>query len=177
MRRSRTGEKGDVGKSQVLKQKIAELGDDVNPVVRAFSYFLHLSNIAEDRDQNRRQRQYLLSNATPLRGGLPHALELLKNNGVSTEQIAAYLPSFCVVPVLTAHPTEVQRKSTLDVHRAIAAVLAQSDQELTPAEQDHQNQRMAGLIATLWHTRMLRRHTLTVMDEIETHCRITAVPS
>src|SRR5690554_3718172 len=52
---------GDVGKSQVLKQKIAELGDDVNPVVRAFSYFLHLSNIAEDRDQNRRQRQYLLS--------------------------------------------------------------------------------------------------------------------
>ena len=49
---------GDLAKGQVLKQQIAKLDDgDVTPVVRAFSYFLHLSNIAEDRDQNRRQRQ------------------------------------------------------------------------------------------------------------------------
>ena len=159
---------GDLAKGQVLKQQIAKLDDgDVTPVVRAFSYFLHLSNIAEDRDQNRRQRQHLLSDDAPLRGGLRHALELLEKNGIGTEQVRAYLPQFCVVPVLTAHPTEVQRKSTLDLHRAIAAVLAQSDQDLTPAEQAHLNQRMAGLIATLWHTRMLRRQKLTVLDEID----------
>src|SRR5690554_1242843 len=79
---------GDLAKGQVLKQKIAKLDDgDVTPVVRAFSYFLHLSNIAEDRDQNRRQRHHLLSDAAPLRGGLRHALELLEKNGIGTEQV------------------------------------------------------------------------------------------
>lgn len=159
---------GDGEKNDVLKHLIAQLKDgDVTPVVRAFSYFLHLSNIAEDRDQNRRQRQHMLSNGAPLRGGLRHACDLLKTKGVSKEQILAYLPRFSVVPVLTAHPTEVQRKSTLDLHRAIAAALAQGDNALTSTEQAHLDQRMAGLIATMWHTRMLRRQKLTVLDEID----------
>lgn len=159
---------GDVADGHVLKQQIARLDDaDVNPVVRAFSYFLHLSNIAEDRDQNRRQRQHMLTDSRPLRGGLQYALDLLASRGVTGDDILASLPRFCVVPVLTAHPTEVQRKSTLDLHRAIAAVLAHGDKALTPTEQRDLDQRMAGLIATLWGTRMLRRHKLTVLDEID----------
>lgn len=159
---------GDSSDSQVLKQQIANLDDkDVNPVVRAFSYFLHLSNIAEDRDQNRRQRQHVLSGAPSSRGGLQHALDLLAQQGMSPDQIVASLARFYVVPVLTAHPTEVQRKSTLDLHRAIAELLAKGDQPLTEAEQWRLDQRMAGLIVTLWQTRMLRRQKLTVLDEID----------
>lgn len=159
---------GDEENGQVLKQQIADLDNgDVNSVVRAFSYFLHLSNIAEDRDQNRRQRQHMLADGHALRGGLSHALDLLASRGVSRERVWQYLPEFCVVPVLTAHPTEVQRKSTLDLHRAIAAVLAQGDRVLTPAEQRYLEQKAAGLITTLWQTRMLRRQKLTVLDEID----------
>src|SRR5690625_4556859 len=158
----------DPASGATLKALIAELDDAaVNPVVRAFSYFLQLSNIAEDRDQNRRQRHHLLENAAVLRGGLEHALDVLAESGVSGEQIRAALDRFSVVPVLTAHPTEVQRKSTLDLHRAIAAALAQDDRPLTRAERQAQHRRLAGLIATLWHTRMLRRQKLTVLDEID----------
>lgn len=159
---------GDVANGHVFQDLVARLDDDdVNPVVRAFSYFLHLSNIAEDRDQNRRHRRHMLSDAPPLRGGLEYALELLAERGINKEQVMAYLPQFCVVPVLTAHPTEVQRKSTLDLHRAIAALVADRDKDLTPSERWRLEQRMAGLIATLWQTRMLRRQKLTVLDEID----------
>lgn len=152
----------------VLKQQITELDNgDVNSVVRAFSYFLHLSNIAEDRDQNRRQRQHMLADGQALRGGLSHVLQLLDSRGVSPQRVLQYLPQFSVVPVLTAHPTEVQRKSTLDLHRAIAAALAQGDRDLTPAEKRHLEQKLAGLVATMWQTRMLRRQKLTVLDEID----------
>ena len=94
-------------------------------MARAFSYFLHLANIAEDRDQNRRQRAAALADDTPQRGGIRHAIASLKDQGVSAARIRKWLEQAHIALVLTAHPTEVQRKSTLDVHRHIATGLAQ----------------------------------------------------
>src|SRR3546814_4300178 len=73
------------------------------------------------------------------------------------------------MPVLTAHPTEVQRKSTLSLHRDISQSLAGLDAETaaTLHEQQQSRQRLAGLIMTLWQTRLLRRQRLTVLDEID----------
>src|SRR5690606_24923477 len=66
---------GQDADSRVLERQIAKLPDEEsNSVARAFTYFLHLSNIAEDRDQNRRQRQHELHADTPMRGSLQHAL-------------------------------------------------------------------------------------------------------
>ena len=71
------------------------------------------------------------------------------------------------MPVLTAHPTEVQRKSTLDEHREIAQALAHRDATLTPEELAEIDATLLGRVATLWQTRMLRYTRLTVADEIE----------
>lgn len=158
----------DAPSGTTLRDLISGLDDAaVIPVVRAFSYFLQLSNIAEDRDQNRRHRRHLLDNGQPMRGSLDHALHMLEHSGVNGQQVLSALSTLSVVPVLTAHPTEVQRKSTLDLHKAIAAELTAGDQPRTPSEQHNQDQRLAGHIATLWHTRMLRRQKLTVLDEID----------
>ncbi len=159
---------GKVADSRILERQIARLADqEANSVARAFSYFLHLSNIAEDRDQNRRERQHELHAGVPLRGSLQHALDLLKEKGVGSRKVLRYLEDACIVPVLTAHPTEVQRKSTLDLHREIARQLAHSGGTLTPAEKRLTEQRLAGLVAALWQTRMLRQQKLTVLDEID----------
>lgn len=159
---------GNAADSKILERQIGRLADqEANSVARAFSYFLHLSNIAEDRDQNRRQRQHELHADKPMRGSLQHALDLLKENGVGSRKILRYLEEACIVPVLTAHPTEVQRKSTLDLHREIARQLAHSGDFQTPGEQLLTEQRLAGLVAALWQTRMLRKQKLTVLDEID----------
>ncbi|CAM5201133.1 Phosphoenolpyruvate carboxylase OS=Castellaniella defragrans OX=75697 GN=ppc PE=3 SV=1 [Castellaniella defragrans] len=71
------------------------------------------------------------------------------------------------MPVLTAHPTEVQRKSTLDLHQAIAQQLRLRDAPATPLEAAHRQERLAGLISALWQTRMLRQSKLTVLDKID----------
>src|SRR5699024_6254755 len=67
----------------------------------------------------------------------------------------------------TAHPTEVQRKSTLDLHTAIADILAYDEDTLTQRERLRLKQRLTGLITTLWQTRMLRHQKLAVHDEID----------
>ena len=159
---------GQIKDSRTLERYVARLSEkETSSVARAFSYFLHLSNIAEDRDQNRRQRQHELTGTEPMRGSLAHALELLDQQGVSRRKTLNFLKQTCIVPVLTAHPTEVQRKSTLDVHREIARHLAQSDDALTRTEQTELELHLAGLISTLWQTRMLRWQKLTVIDEID----------
>src|SRR3546814_18917503 len=95
-----------------------------------------------------------------MRGSLQHALDLLQSKGVNNRKILRYLEQTCIVPVLTAHPTEVQRKSTLDLHRAIARQLALCDTTQTSSQQQKLQRTLAGLVATLWQTRMLRRQTL-----------------
>ena len=161
----REGNKAD---GKLLEQRVKRLrGNDPNSVARAFSYFLHLANIAEDRDQNRAQRAQALADDTPARGSLREAIDLLREQGVSTEEIQRLLSEACLVPVLTAHPTEVQRKSTLDVHREIATVLRQREAPLTQQEIEDLDLTLLGRVATLWQTRMLRHTRLTVADEIE----------
>ncbi len=159
---------GNAADGKLLEQRVKRLeGSDPNSVARAFSYFLHLSNIAEDRDQNRRQRTRALTGDAPARGSLRDAVQTLAGHGVSPARIRRLLAEACVMPVLTAHPTEVQRKSTLDVHREIATALAQRDTPLTPEELAELDAALLGRVATLWQTRMLRYTRLTVADEIE----------
>ena len=98
-------------------------GDHTVSVIRAFSYFSHLANIAEDRHHLRRraihERQGHLQE-----GSLKMAFERLARRGLHADEIAETLNRAFISPVLTAHPTEVQRKSILDAERAIAELLA-----------------------------------------------------
>lgn len=141
--------------------------DQTNSVVRAFSYFSHLANLAEDQHHNRRRRAHLLAGSAAQPGSITHALSQLNNIGVSGKQIRDFLNDALISPVLTAHPTEVQRKSILDAELEIARLLALRDSQLTPKELRQNTEALRGSITTLWQTRMLRYSKLTVADEIE----------
>ncbi len=136
-------------------------------VVRAFSYFSHLANIAEDQHHIRRRRAHLLAGSKPKKGSIGSALGKLKAAGVARETVQTFFRDALIVPVLTAHPTEVQRKSILDAEHDIARLLAERDLQLTPKERRANLQLLQSRIATLWQTRMLRYSKLTVADEID----------
>ncbi|MDB5761708.1 MAG: phosphoenolpyruvate carboxylase [Herminiimonas sp.] len=136
-------------------------------VVRAFSYFSHLSNIAEDQNHNRRRRADSLSGSGPQPGSIAHALEQLALAGVGGAAVRTFFGNALISPVLTAHPTEVQRKSILDAEHEIARLLAERDLPLTPKERTRNTELLHSRITTLWQTRMLRSSKLSVADEIE----------
>jgi len=136
-------------------------------VVRAFSYFSHLANIAEDQHHIRRRRAHLLAGSNAQKGSINFALCKLKEAGVSEQTVGEFFDQALIAPVLTAHPTEVQRKSILDAEHDIARLLAERDLPLTPKEKAANMHLLRARIATLWQTRMLRYTKLTVADEIE----------
>jgi len=136
-------------------------------VVRAFSYFSQLTNIAEDLHHNRRHRAHLNALSPPKDGSLKLALDRLENKPVDKESIQAFLDNAIVSPVLTAHPTEVQRKSILDCHLIISSLLSDRDRvKMTPDELAENEVALRRFILILWQTRMLRPSKLTVHDEI-----------
>jgi phosphoenolpyruvate carboxylase len=141
--------------------------EETNSVVRAFSYFSHLANIAEDQHHVRRRRAHQLAGSKPQPSSVAYALARLQDAGVGREQVATFLRDALISPVLTAHPTEVQRKSILDAEHDIARLLAERDLPLTPKERKHNMTLLQARVATLWQTRMLRYEKLTVADEIE----------
>jgi phosphoenolpyruvate carboxylase len=141
--------------------------EETNSVVRAFSYFSHLANIAEDQHHVRRRRAHQLAGSGPQPSSVAYALARLQDAGIGREQAAAFLREALISPVLTAHPTEVQRKSTLDAEHDIARLLAERDLPLTPKERNRNMTLLQARVATLWQTRMLRYEKLTVADEIE----------
>ena len=144
-----------------------DIGDTLH-IVRAFSYFSHLANIAEDIQQNRRRRAHALAGSPPQRGSLADALERLSEAGVEGAAIARWLDGALVSPVLTAHPTEVQRKSILDAEREIARLLQWRDRgALTPDEAREFETGLARQVLSLWQTAMLRLSRLQVKDEID----------
>ena len=149
-------------------------------VIRAFSYFSLLANIAEDRHHIRRNRDNLREGSRPLPSTLCGLFAELKESPGA----AKALESIRVHPVLTAHPTEVQRKSTLDCQLAIAASLGRMDSaDALPADVEDAIAELRRLIAVLWQTRMVRPVKLGVRDEIEnalayfTYTFIEAVPA
>ncbi|MBS1188121.1 MAG: phosphoenolpyruvate carboxylase [Burkholderiaceae bacterium] len=135
-------------------------------VVRAFSYFSHLANIAVDKHHNLSYRESLINGEPPEPGSVALALTRLQDAGVSGDAVREFFSDALISPVLTAHPTEVQRKSTLDAEREIARLLTERDRPQTPKERNENTHRLYARIATLWQTRMLRYSRLTVADEI-----------
>jgi len=136
--------------------------------VRAFSYFSHLANLAEDVHQNRRRRAHALAGSPPQSGSIAHAFGRLREAGVDAAVLRAFFADALVSPVLTAHPTEVQRKSILDCEREIVRLLQWRDRSaLTPDEQDAMHAGLYRQVLALWQTAMLRITRLQVKDEID----------
>src|SRR5262249_45689398 len=99
--------------------------DDVIRIIRAFSYFSHLANIAEDQHHIRRARSHAIAGSAPRQGTFMLALERARKAGIERRALEEFFVTALVCPVLTAHPTEVQRKSPLDREREVARLLAE----------------------------------------------------
>ena len=165
---------------KALKRLLKGLsGDQTVSVIRAFTYFSHLVNLAEDRHHIRRRAQHERAGETQ-QGSIEVALARLRRAGITPKAIAQTLAQSFVSPVLTAHPTEVQRKSILDAERDLAQLLAARDDirtraglvkaskdALTPRELAANESHMRARVLQLWHTRLLRFTKLTVADEVE----------
>lgn len=134
-------------------------------VVRAFTYFSHLANLAEDRHHIRRRHVHECAGHVQT-GSVAAALQRLQAAGCDHPAIAQALAHSYIAPVLTAHPTEVQRKSLLDTEREIAQLLLVRD-ALTPAELASNEELLQARVTQLWQTRLLRTSKLSVADEID----------
>lgn len=157
----RDGNPEDARKLDALLKRLSR--DATIGVVRAFSYFSHLANIAEDQHQVRELRR-LKRAGESARGSLAHTITVLGEHGVTAARVRELLAHATVMPVLTAHPTEVRRKSILDTEREIARLI--DAREAADADLAAIDERLFALVATLWQTRMLRPQKLTVFDEI-----------
>ena len=159
----------DVTSRLSLAETLDALGDDqAVVVVRAFSYFSLLANIAEDRHHIRRQRENRRHGSRPLASTLRGLFADARERGTTRGEAMAMVSRVRVTPVLTAHPTEVQRRSTLDMQLAIADWLGRLDHpDLLDDERDAIEGELRRLVGTLWQTRMLRAVKLGVRDEIE----------
>ncbi|MDB5890605.1 MAG: Phosphoenolpyruvate carboxylase [Polaromonas sp.] len=176
----------DQDADKTLKKLLKGLpGDQTVSVIRAFTYFSHLANLAEDRHHIRRRTVHERAGDTQ-EGSIEVALARLRWAGIAPKTIANTLAHSFVSPVLTAHPTEVQRKSILDAERDIAQLLTARDEikalalavtavsparaakdALTPRELAANEAQLRARVMQLWQTRLLRFSKLTVADEIE----------
>lgn len=154
---------------QELNQILTELSNkSIIVVARAFSYFSQLSNIAEDVHHNRRRRAHLRAGSPPQAGSVTRALERVFKSGIDKETLTQFFAKALVSPVLTAHPTEVQRKSILDCQLTIERLLRErAYTELTPNEKRRNEENLRAMIQILWQTRMLRSVRLSVHDEVD----------
>lgn len=159
--------KRDAQAGRALDRLLKNLsGDQTVSVIRAFSYFSHLANIAEDR-QHVRRSEALDREGKLQEGSLAMSFERLADADVRAVDIARTLQNAFISPVLTAHPTEVQRKSILDAERAISELIAARYDLHTSRDKAENEELLRARVTQLWQTRMLRYTKLTVADEIE----------
>jgi phosphoenolpyruvate carboxylase len=161
---------------KALKSLLKSLsGEQTVSVIRAFTYFSHLANLAEDRHHIRRREIHERAGDTQ-EGSIEVALARLRWAGIGVKTVSQTLAHSYLSPVLTAHPTEVQRKSILDAERGIAGLLAQRDEikahalpkdALAPRELAANEANIRARVLQLWQTRLLRFTKLEVADEIE----------
>jgi phosphoenolpyruvate carboxylase len=161
-RDARTG-----GSRGALGVAVAALGPErQGAVLRAFALFFQLVNIAEQHHRIRRRREYEAEGRVP-RESLADAFAQLDRSGIDEAEMQAAGERLRVELVLTAHPTEATRRTVLEAHRRIAALLTRLDDDGTPrSERRRLEDELAEEITLLWQTDEIRSKRPRVVDEI-----------
>ncbi|MBY6241497.1 phosphoenolpyruvate carboxylase [Methylosinus sp. Sm6] len=150
---------GDMEADQKLDALLRSLSaTEALTVIRAFSYFSHLANIAEDL--------HPLQQENGKEPGLGATFAHLRKASIGVGKVAQVLSNGWVSPVLTAHPTEVRRKSLLDAEHAISALLIARQHARSKGELARNELQLRARVSQLWQTELLREARLTVRDEI-----------
>ncbi|WP_160151637.1 phosphoenolpyruvate carboxylase [Microbulbifer sp. ALW1] len=160
------------GQGEMPVGKLRELLDPLDDetlleVARAFSQFLNLANIAEQRHRERLRRQHERFPGDPdTDRGLRQVLEELKKADVNPEQIRQVLADLSVELVLTAHPTEVTRRTLIRKYDQMADLLTGLDRpDCTPEEAERLRRLLREQILSAWCTDEIRRERPTPVDE------------
>jgi len=160
---------GDDDDFETLAAELASLPVDAAvPVARAFSHFLNLANIAEQHHRIRRRREYQRDPAaTPQRGSCDETFARLIANGLSPDRLHEAVGTLQIELVLTAHPTEVARRTLVQKYNRMAAALETLDRpDLTVPEHDDVVAGLRREIETAWDTSDVRRERPTPLDEV-----------
>ncbi|MGY1591226.1 phosphoenolpyruvate carboxylase [Geodermatophilus sp. SYSU D00708] len=162
-----------VRRSEVDRAELADrLGDldirSANHVIRAFSHFSLLANLAEDLHHERRRRFHRREGSPPQEGSLAATFDLLDAAGLDPDVVARELAGALVCPVVTAHPTEVRRRTVFRVQRQVTELIRRRDRS-TPgeAEDPEWSAELERAVLTLWQTALLRLSRLRLADEID----------
>jgi phosphoenolpyruvate carboxylase len=140
---------------------------ETDQVMRAYSHFSHLANIAEDQHNVRRTRAHAHDRSAAREGTFDYAIARVMAGDVTGAALRQFFDYALISPVLTAHPTEVRRKSTIEREMDVAHLLADRDRgDLTPAEMAENEDALRRAILTLWQTSLLRVKKLAIVDEI-----------
>ena len=158
----------DEAARQALQTTMSGLPTDQSVrIIRAFGHFSHLANIAEDQHHIRRTRAYAMAKAPPRQGTMAYALGRARSAGISRERLQAFFAHALCSAVLTAHPTEIRRKSSIDREMEISRLLDERDRiQFTPEELRTNRRALRRAVLTLWQTSILRDTRLRVIDEV-----------
>ena len=155
---------------QALASELGQLPVDAAiPLARAFTHFLNLANVAEQHHRIRRRRAYLRDpGSRPQRGSPEETFARLVARGVSPDALHDAICALQIELVLTAHPTEVSRRTLIHKHNRVAALLAEGDRtDLTVPERSEVHAALRREILSAWVTDEVRHQRLTPIDEVK----------
>ncbi|MDM8100792.1 phosphoenolpyruvate carboxylase [Oceanobacillus oncorhynchi] len=154
---------------QTLKREISNLEPPLRQqVIRAFSIYFHLINIAEQNHRIRRKRQYLLDEESSQSFSIEKAVSKVKESNLTNEGIQGILNELSIELVMTAHPTEATKRTVLEIQKRISAHLRTLDNPQTSQrEKADVEESLFNEITALWHTNELRQRKPGVLDEVK----------
>ncbi len=159
---SKEARQGDSQQAEQLRQVLTALTDDeLLPVARAFAQFLNLANLAEQHFSVSQAGRHSIEKPEPL----AELFQRLKESTLQKQDIGQAVRDLSIELVLTAHPTEVARRTLIHKLSEIAACLAQLEQQQTSWQQQQLRLRLTELISQAWHTNEIREQRPTPVDE------------
>ena len=158
---------GQVEAEKQLEQLFLSLEDaEILPLTRAFTHFLNFANIAEQYHVVRRRRQSEFNDTAESPNPLVPLFEKFKQQEISADTLYQQICELKIELVLTAHPTEVSRRTLIQKYDGINTALSKFDQQkLTPRERQAVLADLKQLISSAWQTDEIRQHRPTPIDE------------
>jgi phosphoenolpyruvate carboxylase len=164
-----------VRRSEIDRAELAGLFDDIDihqaiPVIRAFTHFALLANVAEDIHRERRRAAHVAAGEPPQNSSLAATYLKLDSAELDSGTVADALTGALVSPVITAHPTETRRRTVFDTQHRITELMRLRLHGHSQTEDGRVNANCAAIL-TLWQTALIRLSRLKIQDEIETGLR------
>lgn len=166
-----------VRRSEIDRAELASLFDGIDiheaiPVIRAFTHFALLANVAEDIHRERRRAVHVEAGEPPQRGSLAATYLKLESAELDSATVVDALTGALVSPVITAHPTETRRRTVFDTQHRITELMRQRLHGQSRTDDGRSiEQELRRHILVLWQTALIRLSRLKIQDEIETGLR------